>query len=164
MTENDSAEKIAVVTTDTGKTAEFGKTNALKQSAAGPIGVVALVAGCMLTSMLSIATTMWLMRDARGGQGAQQLVFIDAPRLIEAKALELNARRLPDAESTAEGAKFAEMLQTIVGDYQSKGYTVVNGGVLLSESDQSDLTAQVAKMMKVRLDYKDLPDVSDAAK
>lgn len=137
---------------------------AVKAVTPRPVGVIALVVACMLTSMVSIATTMWLMRDAKaGGQGAQQLVFIDAPRLIEAKALELNARRLPDAESTAEGAKFAEVLQTIIGDYQSKGYTVVNGGVLLSEADQNDLTEQVAKMMSVRLDYKDLPDVAGAA-
>lgn len=135
-----------------------------KGNGSRPIGLIALVVACMLTSMVSIATTMWLMRDAKGGHGAQQLVFIDAPRLIEAKALELNARRLPDAESIAEGAKFAEMLQSIVGDYQTKGYTVVNGGVLLSEADQNDLTEQVAKMMNVRLDYKDLPNDSDTPK
>lgn len=129
------------------------------------IGLVALVVACMLTSMVSIATTMWLMRDAKaGGHGAQQLVFIDAPRLIEAKALELNARRLPDTESTAEGARFAEVLQAIIGDYQAKGFTVINGGVLLTEADQNDLTDQVAKMMNVRLDYKDLPNGGDTPK
>jgi hypothetical protein len=157
----------AEVTVEQGTNAPSSATTipASKANGSRPIGLIALVVACMLTSMVSIATTMWLMRDAKGGgNGAQRLVFIDAPRLIEAKALELNARRLPDAESTAEGAKFAEMLQSIVGEYQSKGFTVVNGGVLLSEADQNDLTEQVAKLMNVRLDYKDLPDDSNTSK
>lgn len=157
----------AEVTVEQGANAASTATPASAPKANGsrPIGLIGLVVACMLTSMVSIATTMWLMRDAKGGShGAQQLVFIDAPRLIEAKALELNARRLPDAESTAEGAKFAEVLQSIVGEYQSKGFTVVNGGVLLSEADQNDLTEQVAKLMNVRLDYKDLPDDSNTPK
>lgn len=124
-------------------------------------GWMVLAVACVLTAMVSIATTMWLLRDGTGGtNGVQQLVFIDAKRLIEAKALELNARRLPDSEHTAEGAKFADLLQSIVVDYQSKGYTVVNGGVLLSETDQNDLTEQVAKQMGIRLDIKELADAS----
>jgi flagellar basal body-associated protein FliL len=128
-------------------------------------GWMVLAVACVLTAMVSIATTMWLLRDGTGRtNGAQQLVFIDAKRLIEAKALELNARRLPDSEHTAEGAKFADLLQSIVVDYQSKGYTVVNGGVLLSETDQNDLTEQVAKQMGIRLDIKELADASDGTR
>jgi len=120
-------------------------------------GFVTVMIACVATAMLSIGTSVWLMRD-NGFNSRQHLVFVDAKRLIDAKAMELAAKKLSDSESAVEGAKFAAALQGVVAEYQSKGFTVINGAALLSESDENDLTVDVAKRLSIQLDVKILGD------
>ena len=124
-------------------------------------GPMSLMLACVVTAMVSIGTSMWLMRD-EGGSNRQHIVFVDAKRLIDAKAMELAAKKLSDSDSAVEGAKFAAALQGVVAEYQSKGLTVVNGAALLSESDDNDLTTDVAKRLSVQLDPKLLGDAIGA--
>lgn len=121
------------------------------------LGAMSLMLACVATAMVSIGTSVWLMRD-EAGSNRQHLVFVDAKRLIDAKAMELAAKKLSDSDSAVEGAKFAVALQGVVAEYQSKGLTVVNGAALLSESDENDLTTDVAKRLLVQLDPKILGD------
>lgn len=112
---------------------------------------------CALTSMVTIAVNMWLQRDLLAA-GAHRYVFLDARRLIDTKALEINARGLAEAESSKEGAAFAESMKQLVADYRAKGYTVLNGAALLSESEESDITLEVAQRLGVDLELKGVID------
>lgn len=133
------------------------EASSTKPVQARQIGWMTVVVACVVTAMISIGTSMWLMRDVGAG-GRQHIVFVDARKIIDAKAIELAGRKLSESENAVEGAKFAAALQTMVAEYQSKGLTVINGAALLSESDESDLTSEVAKRMGVQLDAKALGD------
>lgn len=151
------------MTTDKESVASTGAHAA--QTTGSRIGWISVVVACVITSMASIAISMWLMRDVGNVNNfeRQQLVFIDTQRIIDAKALELAGRRMPEAEGAAEGERFAARLKSIVSEYHAKGYTVLNGAILLVDSDESDLTLKVARELGVNLDMKvlgDGPDVS----
>lgn len=140
-------------------------TSHAAQTAGSPIGWIAVVVACVITSMASIAVSMWLMRDVGNviTSERQQFAFIDTQRIIDAKALELASRRMPETDGAAEGERFAVRLKSIVSDYHAKGYTVLNGAILLVDSDVNDFTLKVARELEVNLDMKVLSDGPDAA-
>ncbi len=116
-------------------------------------GWATLIVACVVTSMVSIGVSSWLSRDS-ANLNKQHLVFIDARRLIDAKALELTNKGMSNEHAAKEGTKFATSLQSVVADYQAKGFTVVNGAALLSDTDDNDLTGDVARRLGVQFDSK----------
>ena len=131
--------------------------------ACGGVSWVGVFVACVLTSMLTIGVNTWLQRDTLAG-GSQRYVFLDARRLIDAKALEINARGLGEEEGAKEGTAFADAMKLVVAEYHSKGFTVMNGAALLSESEDADVTSDVAKKLGVDLELKGIIDGGSTSK
>lgn len=125
--------------------------------ASGGVSWAGVFVACVLTSMLTIGVNAWLQRDMLAA-GSQRYVFLDARRLIDAKALEINARGLGEEEGAKEGAAFADAMKHVVAEYHGKGFTVMNGAALLSESEDADVTSDVAKRLGVDLELKGIID------
>jgi len=111
-----------------------------------------LLSACVLTAMVSVGTAHWLGSNV--AMGHRPLVFVDTTKLIGLRALELSSKQLSPEEAGKAGRDFAAQLKTIIEELQASGAIVIHGAALLTETDESDLTAEVAARLGVDLKAK----------
>jgi len=114
--------------------------------------LVTLMSACFFTALVAIGASQWLARDAAAAH--RPIVFLDTTKLVGLKALELSSKQMTPEEVDKAGRAFAERLKGEIKELQSSGAIVIHGGALLAESDENDLTNEMAGRLGLNLQAK----------
>lgn len=113
-----------------------------------PLWLAALIGGLFLA--------LFILRDGGSAAPSPQIAVLNMQRLIEARSMSIKSIDPKTVSSNA--TEFAGALKQIVNRYTAKGYYVINTAHLIAWPASADITAQIAKNLRIDLKLADVAE------
>ncbi|WP_425953167.1 hypothetical protein [Ralstonia pseudosolanacearum] len=128
-------------------------TSVERVSAGSPLGV-SLTTTIIVAALLSAFSGVLSWHFAGGDrQQTQTIAQLDAAKLVDIQAKAALAKPgITTEEATKEGREFVVHLNQVLDEYTQAGVVVINASVALNRPAQTDITAQVAQKLGLKLD------------
>ncbi|ABO59641.1 TrbI F-type domain-containing protein (plasmid) [Burkholderia vietnamiensis] len=119
-----------------------------------PAGGVSLVTVVVVSALLAAFSGVlsWQFSIANKQQ-APQFVTLDAAKLVAMQAkTSLSQPGMTAEQAAKEGQQFVQRLNQTLDEYTQAGIPVLNASVVLNSPGQSDITAQVAQKLGLKME------------
>lgn len=113
--------------------------------------VIAIAA--ILSAFSGILSWHFATQSAAAAQQPQQIVLLNASKIVELESkATLSKPGMTADEAAAEGKAFVTSLDRVLLAYSQAGQVVINSNVVLNTPPQTDITAQVAQKLGLKLE------------